>query len=303
MKYHRVLTVLLLGLLIHAFSSLAPAQQAGDEQQPQFLRVRRDADGRPKRMETAIVRYASDKTESKQSYVDLIGAVHVADKAYFDKLNRLFRSYDVVLYELVAPEGTRVPKGGGQKSKSVVSSVQIGMKRMLELEFQLEQIDYTKKNFVHADMTPDEFAKSMKDRGESFVQILFRMMGQSAAQQADASGGSSDVRLLMAFFAEDRALRLKRIMAEQFEDMEGTMAAFSGPSGSTLVTERNKKALSVLSRELKAGKRRIAIFYGVGHLADMEERLESEFGLSRGKARWISAWDLSAEKNSPKRTP
>ena len=37
-------------------------------------------------------------------------------------------------------------------------------------------IDYKKANFVHADMSPDEMAKSMKDRGESIWTIMLRMM-------------------------------------------------------------------------------------------------------------------------------
>ncbi len=290
----------LLGILFSILCLPADAEKAKREKSdPQdakaskFLRLRKDADGDPMALETAVVRYVLKKNGQPAASVDLIGAVHVADKAYFDRLNKLFKSYDAVLYELVAPEGTRIPKGGARAGGSPVSALQIGMKRMLELEFQLEQIDYTKKNFVHADMSPEEFAKSMKDRGESFIQILFRMMGQAAAQQSKADGNSSDVQLLFALFAEDRAIRLKRIMAEQFEDMEGTMAAFNGPNGSTLVTERNKKALGVLARELKAGKRRIAIFYGAGHLPDMEERLTSEFGFQRAKRRWIPAWDLT----------
>ena len=54
---------------------------------------------------------------------------------------------------------------------------------MLGLEHQLDCIDYTKKNFVHADMSPEEFNKSMTERGESFMQMFLKMMGQSMAQQ------------------------------------------------------------------------------------------------------------------------
>ena len=51
--------------------------------------------------------------------VDLIGAVHVGEKSYYEALDKQFEDYDAVLYELVAPEGTRVPKGskpGGHPS-------------------------------------------------------------------------------------------------------------------------------------------------------------------------------------------
>jgi hypothetical protein len=166
------------------------------------------------------------------------------------------------------------------------------MTSVLGLKFHLEEIDYTPENLVHADLSPEEFSQMMKDRGESFLQIFFRMMGQAMAQQNRDPSGSSDMRILFALFAKDRELRLKRIMAEQFEDLEGTIAALEGPNGSTIISERNKRALEVLEEQFNAGKRRIGIFYGAGHLPDLERRLIDDFGLKRAKVRWVEAWDL-----------
>ena len=45
---------------------------------------------------------------------------------------------------------------------------------------------------------------------------------------------------------------MKRLMAEQFENMEGAMEALDGPHGSTLVTERNKVAKKKDQRLQKA---------------------------------------------------
>jgi hypothetical protein len=171
------------------------------------------------------------------------------------------------------------------------------MKSVLALQFQLDCVDYKKANFVHADMTPEEFASTMKERGESFTQMFLRMFGQSIAMQSRDPGRSSDAQLLAALFAspEERARRLKLIMAEQFQDMEAATSVLDGPDGSTILTERNKAALRVLKSELAKGKKRIAIFYGAAHLADMEERLIAEFGLKRTGATWVTAWDLSGK--------
>jgi hypothetical protein len=258
-----------------------------------FLRVRRDANGEPLSMEAAIVRYVPVKGKNRGLSVDLVAAVHVGDADYYRQLNEAFTKYDALLYELVAPEGTRIPKGGGGMTRSsAVGAIQGGMTSILGLAFQLEAIDYTKDNFVHADLSPDEFSRMMKERGESVLQIFFRMMGQAMAQQNRDPAGGGDVGLLMALFAKDRDLRLKRIMAEQFEDLEGSMRAFEGPNGSTIITERNKRALAVLADQIEAGKRKIGIFYGAGHLPGMESQLLDEFGLKRSKVRWVEAWDL-----------
>jgi len=80
--------------------------------------------------------------------------------------------------------------------------------------------------------------------------------------------------------------------AKQMGAMEGQMEAINGEDGSTIITERNKKAFAVLDRELKAGKKKIAVFYGAGHLPDMEERLLKDFQLKRNGQKWLTAWSL-----------
>jgi hypothetical protein len=272
----------------------AAADRAAAATESKFIRVQRDASKRPISMETAVIRYVSADGSKPGLAVDLIGAVHVGDAAYYEELNKLFESYDVVLYELVAPEGTRIPKEGRQgASAHPVGALQDGMSTLLELKHQLDLIDYTKENLVHADMSPEEFAKTMADRGESFVQMFLRLMGQGMAQNAGGGAGANDLGLLMALFSRDRATALKTIMAEQFENLEGQLAVLDGPEGSTIITERNKKAFDVLAKQLEAGKTKIGVFYGAGHLPDMERRLIADFGLKRDSEQWLSAWQLA----------
>jgi len=271
--------------------------EAKEEPGTQWVRVVRDADRHPQAMQTSIVRYVPADGTRPGLVVDLIGAVHVGDRGYYKKLNQKFKQYDALLYELVAPKGTKVEKGRGTSSGHPVGLLQNGMKGMLELEHQLERIDYTPKNFVHADMSPKEFAAKMAERDESFLQMFFRMMGQSIAQQSKSQvgGGPSDVDFLFAMFDRNRPVRLKRIMAEQFEDMEEMLTAFGGPDGSTIITERNKVALKVLAKQIKQApkKKKFGVFYGAGHLDDMDERLKKEFKLKPIQVEWLTAWDLS----------
>jgi hypothetical protein len=123
---------------------LERALAAGDRSDVTFLRVVRDGKGEPTSLQTAVASYRSAKGNLQ---VDLIGAIHVADKAYYEQLNELFRDYDVVLYELIAPEGTRIPRGG-QSSDHPVGRMQRAIKSMLDLSFQLDEIDYTAKRLA-----------------------------------------------------------------------------------------------------------------------------------------------------------
>jgi hypothetical protein len=178
--------------------------------------------------------------------------------------------------------------------------LQTGMKSMLELAYQLDFIDYQQPNFVHADMSPDAFSKSMQDRGESIWTMLFRMMGQGIAQQGGKQS-ASDIEVLVAMFSNNRPLALKRLLARQFEDLEGAMGMFEGPDGSTIISERNKRALEVLEEQIAAGKKRVAIFYGAGHMPDMEKRLLADFGLKRQGEHWLEAWNLRSPAKKVKK--
>lgn len=286
------LALLLSGRLRAADPPPAADPQAVQAEPSKFVRLERDASSRPLALQTAITRFQGTAADQAGLTVDLIGAVHIGDKSYYKRLNDAFTKYDVVLYELVAPSGTRVPKGGSNR-KGAVNSVQNSMRDMLGLEHQLEQVDYTPANLVHADMSPDQLAKSMKDRGESLWKMLFRAIGHSMAKQSEgAKSSSSDWDIMKALLDRKQHGALKLVLAEQFEDLDNLTAALEGPEGSTLLSERNKVALAELGRQIKAGKRRIAIFYGCAHLPDMERHLIADFGLKPAGQQWLTAWNL-----------
>ncbi|MEO8269938.1 MAG: hypothetical protein ABI557_09465, partial [Aureliella sp.] len=143
----------------------------------EFLRMTSSPAATPLALETAIVSYQAKqdlgKPESNGVTVDLIGAVHIGEGSYYAELNRLFDRYDVLLYELVAAEGTVVPLGGKRESSGFnpVGMLQDSAKNMLGLESQLQRIDYTKPHFLRADMTPKQMADKMAERGDTAVSL------------------------------------------------------------------------------------------------------------------------------------
>ncbi|MGC4004543.1 MAG: hypothetical protein QM811_16040 [Pirellulales bacterium] len=182
----------------------------------------------------------------------------------------------------------------------MVSGIQGGMKDLLSLEFQLEKIDYTKKNLVHADMTPDQMSAAMKKNNESMMSMMFKMMGALMAMQSEMNakgGGGSEMEMLFALFdTKNRATKLKRSMAVQFENMEDLGKMIGGDAGSTLIEGRNQAALAVLKKELADGKKTIGIFYGGGHMPDMEKRLVKDFDMRFVKEDWLEAWAMPEPK-------
>jgi hypothetical protein len=257
----------------------------------QFIRIERDDAKRPLSLQTSIVRYTGHNAAGKPVTVDLIGAIHIGEKAYYRELNQAFAEYEAVLYELVAPPNATVPKEG-QRSGHPVSVMQVTIKNLLGLDFQLDAVNYRQPHFVHADLSPEQFAKSMEQRGESFTKLMFRMVGQGMAQQSTDPARSNDFAMLGAFFSKDRAQSLKQVMAQQFEEIEQANAVLDGPDGSTIITERNRHAMKVLRQQLDAGKTRIGIFYGAAHLPDFDQRLRTEFAMQPVSHRWLEAWNL-----------
>jgi hypothetical protein len=314
-SFPRSIRFLLQTFLVVVISAAARAEEVAVKTEPalgtEWVRLKVDGKGEPLALEVAIVRYVPIRTAKQfathlpegklpnaREYVDLIGAVHVGDLAYYAQLNLWFKQYQALLYELVAPKGTRVERGRGTSNMHPVGAMQNSIKSMLEIEHQLEQVDYTRPNFVHADMSPEEFGQSMNDRDESFMQMYARMMGQAIAQQTElADGGmSTDFDIFSAMFATDRARMLKIAIAKQFQSMESMLSGMSGAEGSTLITERNKRALEVLRKQQRMGKRKLGIFYGAGHLNDMNDRLIKDFHMQPVGITWIEAWNLREKK-------
>lgn len=266
----------------------APAAETAVSETPEFVRIHK-MDGEPKALQTAVASYRKPG-DASGLVVDLIGAVHIGEPEYYRELNQLFKHYDALLYEMVTDPELGIPDPE-ERGVSPVSTIQVGMKEMLELTFQLDEVDYKAANFVHADMTPAEFFDTMNSRKESVLKMFFQSLGSGIAMQSAGRGG--DVGLLAALISENRAKGLRRAFADQMQMMDGQMAALTGEDGkSTLITERNAKAFQVMDREIKAGKKKLGVFYGAGHLKDMHERLVKQYGMQLVETKWLDAWGL-----------
>ena len=277
-------------------SCLAAASARAESDAPKYLRYVEQAG--ENKLETSIVRFKNKDGAT----VDLIGAVHIADPAYYETLNQRFKEYDALLYEMVKPKGMegvrrREPGEGGG---SWVSTLQMFMKDQLDLDFQLDRIDYSQKNFVHADLDAEAFFERQEARGENMATLMLNSMLHEMSKAANDPNGVADVGvmdLIAALQAPDRARQLKIVMAKQFESMDSALDAMGGADGSVILDERNKQALKVVKEQLDAGKTHLGVFYGAGHMHGMEEMLTGLMGFKQqGPPMWLTAWDLTDPK-------
>jgi len=282
-----------------AIAVKAPADSEKTAEETDFVRF--DEGESAATLRTATITYANDEGVS----VDLIGAIHIADKSYYDKLNKDFENYDSLLYEMVGSkrEGPLEEgdlEGGGSNP---IRTLQIMMQKTLELDYQMSGIDYTAKNFVHADMDYETFSKMQKERNEGILQMMlqsykaqFKMMAEG---KAPASMSMAD--LIKILLSGDSANGLKLVLGRQFDEIEYMITAMEPEDGSVILTERNKVALKVLKKRIEKGDKNIGVFYGAAHLPDMEERLINEFGLKKKKTVWNDAWSMTPAKKKARK--
>jgi pyruvate/2-oxoglutarate dehydrogenase complex dihydrolipoamide acyltransferase (E2) component len=289
---------------------------AAEEPAPGFIRV--DEDDNAARLQTAVTRYEKDGVT-----VDLIGAVHIADKKYYETLSKRFEGYESLLYEMIggekfnaAREAAAAPNLPAEKpaepeapaaddapaeeeeKKDMSGLHQIyGMvARFLALTGQTDHIDYTKKNFVHADLTHDEFEAMQKERGESLLGFAMK----NAKQQQQAGAKQPDMAKLMTAMLAGNSNLVKLQLIHTLGQGDDQIGAFAGES--VIITDRNIRAIEVTDREIAAGKKKLAIFYGAAHFPDMEKRL-LEKGFKRTTHEWITAWDIPKPQPKPQPAP
>jgi len=260
---------------------------AEDAKATDFIRMNREADS--VQLQTAMTRY-----QKMGMTVDLIGAIHIADAKYFDRLNLEFKQYESVLFEMIGGENLNQGNQAEKPAKvqdaamSMLGNVYAMVSQFLKLQSQKDGIDYTVKNMVHADLTLREFEKLQAEKGESL--IGFAMQNVEQAQKNGGKGlPAMDSKKLMMAVLSGNANMLKRELVLTLGQGDDQVAAFAGDT--VIIGDRNAKCLKVLDTQAAAGKKKVGIFYGAAHFPDMEKRM-LKAGYKKVNQRWLTAWDI-----------
>jgi len=240
--------------------------------------------------------------------IDLVAVIHIADSEYYDTMNEQLDAYDVVLYEMVGgPFQKREANAAAVEADASVAGIKVLhnlMQNMLALEYQTEGIDYDKEHFVHADADWEEYQQLMTTRNQSMATLFQRAMAISMSGKTIPGIPSSNEDntallggLLQAVTSGDPN-SLKRIVAPLLSEAETfiTMIEGEGDDGTVIISERNKIVMRGIGEQLQAGKKSIGVFYGAGHIPDLEERL-MEKGFEPVGFKWYDAWQIGESSN------
>jgi hypothetical protein len=263
---------------------------------PDYMRYMEDA--RSARLEIAI---RSFRMPSGQQ-VDLIGVVHIADDAYYQTLNQRFDRYDSVLFELVGnPQRlTQTPpqvlkQQQEQEYSGLLSTLQQAMGKYLQLTFQLGEIDYTKKNMVHADASAAQFAEMQQQRGETMLTLYLRAVNAqfSTGSNTAAMSELNAFSLIRILLSPDAATEFKKALARMFDQTESLTQLMEGDKGSAVLSGRNDVVMKKIQEVLANRKqRRIAVFYGGGHMPGIETSLIEKLNARVTGEEWLPAWTM-----------
>lgn len=187
--------------------------------------------------------------------------------------------------------------GGGE-------GIQVQLANALGLEFQLAAVNYDRAKWRNSDMTIDQLEDKMKEAGLN-GSALFSMLDGSSIMSKFVGFALGMVAKSpeMSFYFKATMVEMLVHADELMETQAEALGKGMGQFMKVIVIDRNTTVFDDLKRVLKEepAVRSIALFYGAGHLPDMEKRLGAMGYTYRGST-WKDAVDVDATRVKGGRT-
>jgi hypothetical protein len=312
--------LLLLGLVVGGCSAPGTASSRNPEAPPPvpkpYVRIA-GADSNHVELQIAARQFLP--MYRSQPVVWLIGVSHLGDHNYYAALQTHLDAQSLVLYEgvgaaeventndlSISSDTSSPPSVEPAEASDNRGSLQSAMAASLGLVFQLEAIDYRRQNFRNSDLSITQLRQLMSQAepgsgqpgpSESFENLLQMMEGNSWFE--------SLLQLALRFLgANPKFQALGRLaLIDLLGQIQGDPSRLQGLPPemkqllAVLLERRNEKVISDLKARLPEIGRHgsIAIFFGTGHMPDMEKRLRAELKYQPAGELWFAAFgvDLS----------
>ncbi len=241
-------------------------------------------------LDVAITTYTRDGVS-----VTLHGALHIAEKSYYEELNRRFEAHESLLFEGVGnAEGRNALKEDSKRSGDPMMAIYKMFAEEFGMVDQLEGIDYSKKNFIPADLKKAELEEAAKKEGATLDGLLAGGKKAEGGKNGPPLPDPEQLRAMVRMAGVDQSKRMQA--AQMLEPPPAHLP--SAKMMEVLVMARNDRCMEVLKNRMDAGDDNIGIFYGLGHCPDLEQRL-LKMGFKETKKEWQASWILPALSFSP----
>jgi hypothetical protein len=285
-----------------ALAALAAGQPGSLEEVRPYLRTVRDTNGTVA-LEVALRRL--EPVRGRGPALWLAAVTHLGTSNYYAQLQQFLDAQPLVLYEAVRhnPDEPPGPREG--------YSLQADLARVLGLTFQLDAIRYDRPHFKNSDLSFDDLARlfavhtnrppaaapDASGAAPTAGAVEFGALAQALSGEG-LFGGLA--RLGVSVLAASPRLQAatKVAMIEMLGQLPNDLTQIEGlPPGlqrlmRVLIEERNEAVV----RDARAALARrpppaaVAVFYGAGHMADLEYRLCRGLGYQPAEDRWLTAF-------------
>lgn len=176
--------------------------------------------------------------------------------------------------------------------------IQVQLAQALGLEFQLTAIDYTHDSWRNSDLSIDEVQARLKDSGAG-GEALFKMLDGSSFS-AKALGWVLNIMKASPTMQSMGKLMMIEMLsrADDMMNSSSVMGAEGSKLMQVIVIDRNKAVLSDLAAVIEnEGKTpSVALFYGAGHLPDLERAVTGDMGYVFDREQWFASIDMDLSK-------
>ena len=238
----------------------------------------------------------------------LVGVSHIGQKSYYEKTQRKLDAVDLVLFEGVGFDGNATARI--KERDSSVSDLQTTLADSLGLVFQLDAIRYDRKHFRNSDLGVAELQAKLggsgskpkpgQKGGDPEVRNFVKMLEGGSFALTLAQG------ILKLFQGNPQFQAMARLaIIEAIAASEGDVSKLAGAASpgmqqlfKTLIDDRNAVVVrdvrkAILAEEPPAS---IAVFYGAGHMIDLETRLREELDYRSAEETWLTAFSVNPRK-------
>jgi hypothetical protein len=251
--------------------------------------------------------------------IRLVGVTHLGSTDYYQALQHRLDAQPLVLFE-----------GVGATNKQFIATrnnqyaLQPALARALGLRFQLDAINYSSPHFINSDLSVEELSRifaspdpipiapSDPNADSPPDPPSDAPLGELLSLMDGSSWSGIFMRFGVAFISASPKLQatVRLVLIETLGSLEGDLGDATGLPPDLrrlmeiLIRERNSAVLRDLSQLIdRARKSRhdripsLAIFYGAGHLSDLERRIRADLGYVPGPDEWLTAFDVNPRQS------
>lgn len=238
--------------------------------------------------------------------IRLVGAVHVASRAFYTDVQAVLDQADCVLFEGVSESPDDFKRDPAARKKDHLYTK---IADALGLITQFEGVDYRRDHFVNADLSPRQMLELLEadiaKGGETAAaaRAAKEQFGALTKVMKGGGGGMSGMMINLMLGVVERSPRMRATLLLTLASVDPESEPGMGMGGKggarlgqLILEDRNAAVIEAIRGQVgELGvDRTVAAFYGAAHLRGLEDALIRRLGYVPAETRWLTAFEVDA---------